>query len=231
MFDFKYKEDIERCYEFIKKKKIKEPGEILINRKEADGYIDLSPCVGIYQEAMFFRNYDIDKEIEYVENHHTNRPKMCIPEDASLSKKILYLTAFNTQHDRYISQVELPFVSEEEKNQIINRLKTVFTGDEPEQCGCYIKVSDGNNNYEIEGKCDVIKNNIIYELKFVSELTHEHFLQLATYMVIMEYEKGRLWNVKNNEMWEIKVNKPKKYLNTVLKTITKGFAKKIKMIH
>ena len=40
----------------------------------------------------------------------------------------------------------------------------------------------------------VIKNDIVYELKFVSELTHEHFLQCASYVVALGLEKGILWN-------------------------------------
>ena len=55
MFQFKYNEDVEACYEalHIEQKKISEDRRI-IYIKNNDELIDLSPCIGIYQEAVFF---------------------------------------------------------------------------------------------------------------------------------------------------------------------------------
>ena len=76
----------------------------------------------------------------------------------------------------------------------------------------------------MEGRCDVYKDNKIYELKFVNELEHVHFLQLACYLVATGVKKGVLWNTKNDEMFEVSVPKKnlKPFLDAVICCITKG---------
>ena len=64
--------------------------------------------------------------------------------------------------------------------------------------------------------------DIVYELKFVSELTHEHFLQCACYMVAMNLQKGILWNTRDNTSYEIEIPERKVFLNAVAKAVTKG---------
>ena len=225
MFDFKYKEDVEECFRLIKRKKLSSDGRE-INIDSSDGLIDLSPCIGTFQEAAFFKGYDIDEEINYAQDKHRDRPKMYIPDDASVETKILYLTAYQTCYERYATQVKPPFVIDEQRESIFNRLKTEFSGSEKVQETCYIDFQDNEfNQYTIEGKCDVIKGDRIYELKFVSELSHEHFLQLAVYMTALGCDKGVLWNVRKNEMYEVAIPDRKKFLDTVVRTITKGAVK------
>ncbi len=67
----------------------------------------------------------------------------------------------------------------------------------------------------------MVKDGIVYELKFVSELTHEHFLQCASYMVAMNLQKGILWNTRDNTLYEIVVPDRKKFLDAVTKAVTK----------
>ena len=62
MFDFKYKEDVERCFSLLKTSKLEQTERSIINIKSTDGLIDLSPCIGIYQEAVFFDNYQIERD-------------------------------------------------------------------------------------------------------------------------------------------------------------------------
>ena len=63
--------------------------------------------------------------------------------------------------------------------------------------------SDENNKKEevIEEPKEVkkeVKDNTVYELKFVNELTHEHFLQCACYIIALNLKKGVLWNTRTN---------------------------------
>lgn len=51
------------------------------------------------------------------------------------------------------------------------------------------------------GMADAVKDDVIYELKFVSELTHEHFLQCASYVVAMGKKKEILWNTRDNTFY------------------------------
>lgn len=72
----------------------------------------------------------------------------------------------------------------------------------------------------------MVKDDVVYELKFVSELTHEHFLQCASYVVAMGKKKGILWNTRDNSVFEITVPNKNIFLDAVTTAITKGALKK-----
>lgn len=224
MFSFKYKEDIEECYNLIEAKKLKVNDNVIIDVARNDELIDLSPCIGILQEASFFEKYNIDEEIHYTVQRHENRPQIHIKENATLEEKVLYLTAYETYYDRYVNQVNVPFVNEKTLERIHSRLRSVFSPDEAVQKECEITFKDcySGSTFCIEGRVDVLKDNMVYELKFTSELSHEHFLQCACYMVALGLKKGILWNIKDNERYLITIPDRKRFLNTVIRTITKG---------
>lgn len=227
MFDFKYKEDVERCFSLLKIKKITVDDNSLIAIKNSDDLIDLSPCIGIYQEAVFFDNYKIESEIELslLLNPELERLYTRAVKSSLLEQKILFLVSLETKQRRYRTQVVTPFISREQSEQIKARLKTRFTSDENAQVGCQIDFynqKSGMVAFSAKGFADVVKDNIVYELKFVSELMHEHFLQCASYMVAMNLPKGILWNTRNNTLYEIRVPDRKIFMDAVTKTVTKG---------
>ena len=87
---------------------------------------------------------------------------------------------------------------------------------------------DGNENvYDIVGRPDVIKNNTVYELKFVEELSHEHFLQCACYMVAFGLNKGIVWNIRTNEQYSVVIPDRRNVhaSSTAKRQITKGRVK------
>lgn len=228
MFDFKYQEDIEECFSLLDKKEIIQEDMSLIEIRNKDGLIDLSPCIGIYQEAFYFDNYDINREFELFNQIHTDR-KVDSNKYKRLEKKILYLTSLETNQMRYIKQVSLPLVKKDEQKILSHRLGTVLRRDEEEQVICSIPFAvkrNGDTCFEALGYADVLKDGVIYELKFVSELTHIHFLQCACYMIAQNIKKGILWNTRNNEMYEITIPDKNKFLDAVTKTITKRKLKK-----
>jgi len=235
MFDFKYKEDIEECFACLEIEKIIQEDMSDIAICNHDGLIDLSPCIGIYQEARFFNNYDIDKDIELSESIRSNnkvrfqqpqkeKKKRTKDTKDSLEEKILYLVSSDTNQYRYLNQVQTPFVSEDDDEALRQRLSSVFSPNEQVQVRCDISFENraGRQLFSASGFCDVLKDNKIYELKFVSQLTHEHFLQCACYMTALKKETGILWNVRTNEMYKIRIDKKKKFLNAVTKAVTKG---------
>ncbi|WP_295083886.1 AAA family ATPase [Ruminococcus sp.] len=227
MFDFKYREDIEKCFSLLNCKllPILDNDEIAV--KKSDGMIDLSPCIGIYQEAMYFDQYDIDKDIELYMILHPDKKDLWNDKvkKLDLESKILFFVSLETNQERYRSQVELPFVTKESENLIADRLYTKLKKDEDVQVGCYIDIAeekDGLRAFSARGYADVVKDNIVYELKFVSELSHEHFLQCACYIVALELEKGILWNTRNNKAFEVTVPNKEAFLDAVVNTITKN---------
>ncbi|KIR03734.1 hypothetical protein P261_02549 [Lachnospiraceae bacterium TWA4] len=135
----------------------------------------------------------------------------------------MFLTSLETKQERYQKQVEIPFVKDQQKEEIFNRLATVFTQGEHVQIGCKLpfRGKTGRREFVAVGFADVVKDRTVYELKFVNELTHEHFLQCACYMIALKYEKGILWNVRTNQMYELRVFNRKLFMKKALKTITK----------
>lgn len=145
--------------------------------------------------------------------------------NGSLEQKILFLVSLETRQNRYRTQVVTPLVDEEQSNMIKKRLKTYLNADDNVQVGCQIDFSDcenGEAKFSAQGLADVVKDGVVYELKFVSELTHEHFLQCASYMVALNLPKGILWNTRDNTSYEIEVPDRKAFLDAVAKAVTKG---------
>lgn len=227
MFDFKYREDIETCFSLLQIEHIEVEDHEIINVKSTDGMIDLSPCIGIFQEAVFFDNYEIDKDIEMYFLSNRNKEIFWTKDikKASIEKKVLFLVSLKTNHDRYRTQVELPFVNEDATNKITDRLNTRFQHHEKVQVECHIPFSDkkgGTILFKAIGLADVVKDDVVYELKFVSELSHEHYLQCACYIVALNLERGILWNTRDNTAYEIRILDKKRFLDAVTNTITKN---------
>ncbi|MCD7723657.1 MAG: AAA family ATPase [Clostridiales bacterium] len=228
MFDFKYKEDVEKCFSLLKIEQLdyNDYNEIYI--KNNDALIDLSPCIGIYQEAEFFNSYDIDKDIKLKKKLSKNRKiyNEILKED-SIEKKILFLVSEETKQKRYRTQVNTPFVSQKNRTQLVDRLREKFSENENVQIQCKIPFydKDGINVFNAMGIADVVKEDTVYELKFVSELMHTHFLQCACYMIALNLDKGILWNTRNNKAYQIMVPNKDEFLDFVTNTITKGYIK------
>ena len=84
-----------------------------IDIKSTDGLIDLSPCIGIYQEAVFFENYDIDADIQLRIALNPELKGLYTGEErrSPLDQKILFLVSLETRQIRYRKQVAAPFVN------------------------------------------------------------------------------------------------------------------------
>lgn len=87
---------------------------------------------------------------------------------------------------------------------------------------CTIRAIDKDKHpiYKVAGFADVVKDGAVYELKFVSELSHSHFLQCALYMIALQLDKGILWNVRNNDVFEIRIQDQKQLLDTLTSMLT-----------
>lgn len=240
MFDFVYESDVDCCFSLLQKKRIMpsdlhgDDSEIRINNK--DELIDLSPCIGIYQEATFFNKFSIDKSIATMKKLYSKRYERIISKIGtgcdvnclSFDEKILLLSSLETNQERYFLQVNKPFVSEDDKKILHSRLSCIFSRDEDVQVACSLPFFDNDYNaIDVQGCADVVKKGIAYELKYVSELSHKHFLQCACYVVALGLESGILWNTKNNTMFEIRVPDRELFLKSVIKTITKHQIEKL----
>ena len=225
MFDFRYKENIEECYSHLYINQLHTKDNSFIFIKSNDGLIDLSPCIGIYQEASFFNGYDIDKELKLRAELYKKGDIIEKSKNLSLEEKVLLLTSLDTKQDRYVRQVTIPFISPNGKKRLHERLNSRLSKDETVQVPCEIKFSmseKGEYAFSAKGYADVVKNHTVYELKYVTTLTHEHFLQCACYIAALNLPQGILWNTRNNQLFQIIIKDTPKFLDCVTKTITKS---------
>ena len=120
MFDFKYKEDVEKCFSLLKINRLISEDSSVIDVKNRDALIDLSPCIGIYQEAVYFDNYQIDAAIRLKISLNPELHGLYTDEikNSTLDEKILFLVSLDTRQKRYRMQVETPFVDEEQSELI-----------------------------------------------------------------------------------------------------------------
>ena len=224
MFDFKYIEDVEDAYKKLAVKEIS-PQDTAIDIPTRDALIDLSPCIGIFQEADYFKGYDIDKDIEMFFRINKDQKFKRIPtyKTWTVEQKVLYLVSLETGQNRYWHQVTLPLVKDDKKQEIETRLKTRLPQDADVQVPCTLPFYKGDKVvFTAEGFADVVKDGVVYELKFVSELSHNHFLQCASYVLSLGLEKGILWNVRTNQAYEIRIPNKAEFLNCVVRAVTKG---------
>lgn len=228
MYDFNYDEHIKECLSYVKKRRIpmKDKSEIVV--QSMDGNIDISPCIGIYTEASYFNDYNIDFSIKMAEKLNPDKV-LSLQDDAGLEEKILGLVAYETGQNRYFNQVKPPFLNDAQKSRIHERLATKLGNDETVQEECSVIFTDHEGTqYEICGICDVVKNEHVYELKFTTALSDAHFLQTAFYLCAMGYKSGYLWNIRTNDIFQITVPDRKTFLQATVNSITKGNIKKSK---
>lgn len=229
MFDYKHKEDVDRCFETIKVECISKPQK-MIEATERDGLIDMSPCLGMYQEAMYFNRYNIDKEIEMFLSTGNNKDHL--RKDLSgygLERKILYLTSLETGQRRYEEQAGEKFMLPEKLNELRKRLSERLSPDEDVQVMCSIAFAAADGApavMEARGFADVVADGTVYELKFTTALNHEHFLQTASYMLALGLKKGILWNTKDGSAYSVSIPDKKAFIDAVTACITKGRMKK-----
>ena len=228
MFSFKYKEDVEECFNMLKITCVQDTGT-RIETPKCDELIDLSPVIGVYQQACFFENYNIQNVIDYKKIIHDDKV-IKAGKTMSLEKKILALVASDTSQERYLTQVNIPFISNETVEKIKERLRTKFDGKENVEKTMHLTFDCGKFDINMAGRIDVEKDGNVYELKFVEELSYEHFLQCAMYLIMGDYANAYLWNVKNNQMYKVEIPNESKFMNKVLSTITKGKIKEFKRL-
>ena len=230
MFDFKFDEDVNACYDLIKISPVFRKDVHPIEVKHSDAMIDLAPCIGIYQQANFFDYYDIDSAIAYYMYMHKDK-KMAMPQSwKSVEQKVLFLTMLMTSQDRYVKQVELPIITKEQESQINKRLSVLFSPDENVQERCELNAfvdEKGISKVVLSGMADVVKDKTVYLLKFVSALSHRHFLQCASYMLATGLQKGVIWNIYDNKLYNVEIPDRDAFLNAVVKCVTKGVYDKV----
>lgn len=225
MFDFKFIEDVQRAYRALDIREVQPPGGV-ISVQNHDALVDISPCLGTYIEAAYFDGCDIDA---YIEEYFDDYPDEIGRLNKSypgwpLSAKVLYLTSLNTKQERYLTQVDGGLISPDKWTGLPERLAERLPADCEVQTPCVLAFGrpDGSFLFAAKGRLDAVQDGVIHELKFVSALQPQHFLQLAMYMCAREVETGLLWNVRDNQAYEVHVPDRDRFLSLALAAATKG---------
>lgn len=217
MFDFKFVEEIAKAHKMLDMTKIATDG-IEIDIDDRDGLIDLSPCISEYQEAVFFNKYNIDSELRYA----FAQREMEMPDDMTgipVEQKMLQLVALNTKQNRYCNQVRLPLVTPMQHNALIDRLSERLTNNECVQAEKVITL----HGIEIHGRCDVMRDDSVWQIEFKHALRPEDFLQVAVLMIMFNKRDGMLWNTRNNELYKVNIDDSRRqeFMSQVYRIITK----------
>lgn len=223
MFDFKHVEDVEAAYRTLKVEVLDKADET-IDIPTSDALIDLSPCVGVYQEAMYFANYNIDDDIEKALSQPANSHLRRGYDKYDMARKILYLAMLGTGQNRYMNQVRDLHVTPELEQKLRDRLATYLDPNENVQKDSSIRFATtaGEDLFTVNGRSDVSRENEIWELKFVTELSHVHHLQLAMYLIGERKKTGYLWNTRTGERHKVTIPNREIFLDAVGKAVTKG---------
>jgi len=257
MFDFKYFEEVEKCYDMLKIKKIELADKEVIDIPTNDGLLDLSSCIGNYGPATFFRNNSVKKKMENNKkaiqmSNAENKDQLIRRIDNIISElsilendkgrefgghglqwEFVCLAAQETNVMMFLNGVKDPYISKENTKRITDRLHTLLDPTMLNEINLHLQVeipASFDKKILFSGAVDVMEfpkhtdlnKQVIWELKFVHELSHIHFLQLGMYLLMSGVKNGRLWNVKTNELYEVQIPDRNKFLQQVVKTITKG---------
>lgn len=216
MFSFKYIEEIEKAYEMLDINLL-QPKHEIITINSHDALIDLTPCIQIYQHAIFFKNYNIECDINY--EFQQNNQAMPDITDYSIEQKILMLTSLRTKQNRYYNQVSLPLVTPAQRNSLISRLSEQLSPNENVQASTSIQLFD----VTIYATCDVIRDDSIWNIEFKRELKPEDYLKNAIESIMFGKKQAVLWNTRTNEIYRIFVSKDQRdaFLKQTYRIITK----------
>ena len=233
-FDFKYGEDVDDAVRLLDVRVASTTGaEVALDAE--DGLMDLSPAIGNWQGAMFFDDYSVERQIR----DWMGRPDHDETAGAAALDRLtgdtwpdaLQLTALETNQRRYADQGDCGRVTGRITAQVYDRLISRLDPCDPTQVSAAISgtavAADGSATpIGFAGLGDAVHDDgvhgpVLYELKFVSELTREHALQLGLYLVMTGLAQGILWNVRTNEMKVVRVPDRAAFMDAVVLAVTK----------
>ena len=232
-FDYRRDEDVLDCYDLLAIEQVAAPSDP-IPFERLDGMIELGICAGIFAQACFFKNFDVDGLVKGSLSRLTVRGRSfnlpIYDETWPLQRRILYLAALETEQERYFKAARSDYVTKDVAHLIKSRLATRFNGDESVEapCGFGFNGLVGGlgkpvlGNKEISGRADVLKDDIPWELKFTAELQREHYLQAALYALSLRKDHAMLWNLRDGELAKVRITDEKAFLRAVCRCVTKG---------
>lgn len=232
-FDFTYAENIAACMELIERTRLDDGNQAEIEITRNDGFIDLSPVIGVFQEALFFTEFDAHATMSMMavvdESFHAEA--LMDELDGDPWNDSLVLAAVGTEQLRYHQQVTAR-VEQAEAGALMGRLREHLSPSAPAQVRLLLEGSahGGRNGarspISFSGFADTVYDDQLFELKFTSALSPEMFLQAALYLVMARcagrpLTQAVLWNTRTGERWAVDVPDLEAFLDAVVLCVTK----------
>lgn len=223
-FDFKYAENVEACFDLLDVERLDDGSGEVIEIERSEGLIDLSPVVGHYQEALYFDDYDAESATRGYSVKMTELLRHELTQDDPWRNALL-LSAISTEQLRYADQVKA-VIPQHVERALMDRLATQLPSDCEIQRGLELNGTALHSRTEsspviFQGITDAIHDDQVFELKFVTELAHPMFLQVAMQLVLSGLESGVLWNTRTDERWQIKVPDRGRFMHAVVLCVSK----------
>ncbi|MHA0349044.1 AAA family ATPase, partial [Mesomycoplasma ovipneumoniae] len=147
MFQNNYDEDKIEMRQMLDVEQIHTDDKTVIEVKNLDGFIDLSPCIGIFLEANYFNSYYMVKKIRnLIPNYHDKKQESPRRDEyidfinnknrKSLNDLILFYRYLQTGKERYIEQAQRNFVNDKVIQQMNKRLSKELSRNEKIQQPC-----------------------------------------------------------------------------------------------
>lgn len=239
-FYYRRREDVDACLAKVRVESMRPPGRKL-DIPTTDGMIDLGPCLSEYALARFFSLWDIEYSVEQAQDNLERMreglgdsvPSMVgLPEydpEWPLWKKVLFLTALLTTQERYFTQITRPFLNARSEKALLDRMATMFKGDEFVDIPCRVVYRDlvyegaEMREKQLLGSVDVEKDNQLYMVVFSPVISDESRLSAALTAVATGKPCATVWNLYDNSMEQVFVSDTEGFLSAVCGCVTNGF--------
>lgn len=231
-FEHRFEEHIEAAYGRLSVERLDDGSGEVICARMADELIDLSACVGLWAQALYFDDFDVTEYAERWVRFRQHRELTSEELDYADDRKVLLAEAAETGQERYVKQVEGPLLEPEAVDAVRRRLAEHVAEDVPCECEVDFDIHLKRRNSDraaAQGKvsflgfADAIADDTVWEFKFTGELAHTDFLQVGAYLLGLEEGiEARLLNIRTGELWAVSIPDRDAFAAAVLKVATKG---------
>lgn len=132
---------------------------------------------------------------------------------------LVYMTAL-TKYNAYIQQVFKRYISKTQQTRLIERMASRIS--EHSLHNIEGAITNRDKSLTIRTLADVIEDDTVYNIRYTDSLSYIDYLRCAVDMIIFNRPYGRVWNLFNNECYEICIPDRKAFMDNVVVTITKG---------
>jgi hypothetical protein len=223
IYAFKYKEDIDKCFEFLNVVNLETSNDFDIRANPSDAYIDYGPLVNNFQLLGFFEGFSKHKALNLYKDNialdkATARFGDRVLDDDGLFVKLV--TSLETLQFRYLYKASRYIFAPKELKKLADRLREHFTGYEDVQIYCEYKL----DVYVVRGYVTVQRDDgILYDVVYKADIQKEDLMALAFKALSLNKTSARIVSTFNNGLKEVTISDVPAFLKASLKCLNKNY--------